>query len=272
MVFKAIKRAIFVKWTLETDTNMKIFSPYTIICVLALTETTLATSSIKSKATIVSERFHIKGLRYSDLTWFTRRRDLKYYLFWKSLITDLQIPDVFYENRVNLANYCLKSNDLKYEDTEEIVHLLFDLQEYEGIIELYCEEPHHPSIFILETFSEAHLDDFYEAIKVSPNRDKFFEVMAADEGNPLSVQMYSRAILDFHLPKELYMSALSKNNYILTQVVRFVMSRVKGNAEDVYGKIGTAFNKNSENLQKEPKDENVLSKIDFTLMFFYYFI
>jgi len=249
-------------WTLETDTNMKIFSPYTIICVLALTDTTLATSSTKSEATIVSERFHIKGLRDSDLTWFARRRDHAYDLmFLKSLARDVLIPNVFIENRVALANYCLSVIEaLDFEDAKEIVHLLFDLHEYEEIIELYCCGRYD----LFTSISEARLDDLYEAMKVSLERENFFEAMATGSNNTLSVPMYSRAILDFHLPKELYMPDLSSNIYLLTEVVRFVMSRVKSsdvNVEDVYRKTLEALEMHAIN-HKDSHDQSTIEFCD----------
>jgi len=88
--------------------------------------------------------------------------------------------------------------------------------------------------------------------------------MATGSNNTLSVPMYSRAILDFHLPKELYMPDLSSNIYLLTEVVRFVMSRVKSsdvNVEDVYRKTLEALEMHAIN-HKDSHDQSTIEFCD----------
>jgi hypothetical protein len=228
---------------------MKIFNCYTIICALALTETTFAANvnSNVPRADQISQYLNVPGLRESDdLNWFNTRMSLKNdpYLM-KTLIADVQHPTRFTDNRAALAKYCLKKK-VSDKDYAGLVRVLIESKSYDALIELIIEDSGRFTTYV--DISENACDEIFQKIVNLKNNDvrtEFYGVLQfAPQSNRLSIRTYANSILDPGIPERRYMEGILNTGEMLFEILFDVIKNAKtsGREQEVFARAINVLN------------------------------
>jgi hypothetical protein len=210
---------------------MKIFNCYTIICALALTETTFAANvnSNVPRANQISQYLNVPGLRESDdLNWFNTRMSLKNdpYLM-KTLIADVQHPTRFTDNRAALAKYCLKKK-VSDKDYAGLVRVLIESKSYDALIELIIGDIERFTTYV--DIPENACDEIFKIVNLKNHvaRTEFYELLQhAPQSNRLSIRTYAKSILDPSIPESRYMEGILNTGEMLFEILFDVIKNAK---------------------------------------------
>jgi hypothetical protein len=227
---------------------MKIFNCYTLICALALTETTFAANvnSSLSRANQIGEYLSFSGLKESDdLNWFKTRMSLKNDPFLrKTLIADVQHPTRFTANRGTLAKYCLEQ-PVSDEDYAGLVRVLIESKYYASIIDLIKTDA--TNFLNLVDVPEDSCDAIYRIIKRNKDsRSDFYESLSfVPQSNRLNIRIYANSILDPEIPEKWYIEGISTKGEMLFEILFDVIKNAKTSEykQEIYWRAMNVLNK-----------------------------
>lgn len=247
-------------WTRKV---MKFFSLSTFIYALALFKPVFTSKTFGAE--LISSHFGIPGLVESeDLKWFQNRWNLRGDSFLKTvLILDLQHPTRFSENRVNLIKYVLGQYNSESENMS-LVRVLFDISDYETIIELCLMRYSSNVINAIRDMklSEEEFSKFYSAIKQSPKMEAFFRELCSNE---MSVRVYSRSIVDLEVPEELFITGLSTKTNMIIPVLHDILKNWQNSYDNliIYERIIKVLDNLNQKLSiEEPIKKALVMLID----------